>query len=201
MSYYDLLRTAITRIKNDPDVTEETRTIILEKARKIYSLLEKLETQTINIEEICGKQETIIDYKFTSTEEIYGILSSLYNNLLQCYRKLSYNKSLLKSLYMSSFTATLSSIILAINIQGLSIYSISTYAMALALITSGLSLYKYKLGTYAVFSGSLIALTYESLTLGVTGNYMAVLAILILLVPLVTSFYVIKNKNVGLLIG
>ncbi|MEB3756069.1 MAG: hypothetical protein GSR79_04335 [Desulfurococcales archaeon] len=201
MSYYDLLRTAITRIKNDPEVTEETKTIILEKARKIYSLLEKLEMQTINIEEICGKQETIIDDKFTSTEEIYSILSSLYNNLLQCYRKQSYITSLLKSLYISSLTAALSSVILAINIQGLSIYSISAYAMALALITSGLSLYKYKLGAYAVFSGSLIALAYESLTLGETGNYMAVLAILILLVPLVTSFYIIKNKNVGLLIG
>ncbi|MCE4606503.1 MAG: hypothetical protein F7B59_04130 [Desulfurococcales archaeon] len=201
MSYYDLLRTAVTIVNDNPEVTEETKTIILEKARKIYDLLEKLETQTINIEKLCSNQELIIDSKFTSIEEIYSILSSLYDSLLQCYGKLSYSKSLLKSLYISSFTAVLSSVLLAIAIQGVDIYGISLYAIVLALITSGLSLYKYKLGAYTVFTGSLIALIYELFTLGGAGSYTACLAILILFIPLAASFYITRNKSVGLLIG
>ncbi|MCE4615153.1 MAG: hypothetical protein F7B60_06470 [Desulfurococcales archaeon] len=201
MSYYSLLRKAVTQIKGDPEVSDETKTIILEKARVIYDLLGSIETLTMNIEEYCGKPQVVIDDKFTNTEEIYSLLSDLYDKILKCYRKLSYNTNLLKSLYIASFTAALSSIMLAVTVQGLSIYNISVYAIVLALIVSGLSLYKYRLGAYSILAGSIIEFLFEVFTLEQATNYVVFLAISILLIPLVTSFYIVKNKTMGLLIG
>jgi hypothetical protein len=201
MSYYDLLRKAITQVKDNPEVSDETKTIILEKARQIYDLLGKLEGMTLSIEQSCGIPEDIIDNRFSRTEDIYTMLSNTYETLLQCYKKLSYNTHLLKSLYIASFTAAASSALLAINIQGLTITNLTAYAIGFALIVSGLALYKYKVGAYSLFTGSLIALLFESFTLKNSTNLVTFLAISILLIPLVSSLYIARNKAAGLLVG